>query len=97
MPQKLQEAVDTMAPQPRGHRVLDSQSPQCRACRRMLRSEEEVVMLVEQAAVEGNQSLPLVIVELAGGVALRGLVIDHLNALALEHFYAGVDALDFGH
>lgn len=54
-------------------------------------------MLVEQAAVEGNQSLPLVIVELAGGVALRGLVIDHLNALSLEHFYAGVDALDFGH
>jgi hypothetical protein len=63
----------------------------------VLGGEEEVVVFVKQGPVEGDQGLPLIVVELVGRVALRTLIVVHLDALALYHDEAGVDAFDFGH
>ena len=59
------------------------QSSQCRTRRRVLGGDEEVVMLVQQGAVEGDQGLPLAVVEFVGRV-VRGVqeVVDYFDALA---------------
>ena len=96
--QELEEAMDTMAPHAGGHGVFGGQSSQCWACLGMFGGKEEVVMLMQQGAVEGNQGLPLIVVQLVGWVGLRSrnMVVVDLDAFALDHNQAGVDTLDLG-
>jgi len=64
----------------------------------VLGGEEEVVVFVEQGAMEGNQSLPLLVVEFAGGFLLLGRqCLINFDTLALHHDKSGVDALDLGY
>ena len=64
----------------------------------MLSGEEEVVVFVEQCAVQRNKSLSLLVVELCiGAIAWGVLSADHLDALVLDYDKASVNALDFKH
>jgi hypothetical protein len=63
----------------------------------VLGSKEEVVVLVEESAMEGDQSLPLVVVKLVCRIALGALVVVDFDAFALHHDETGVDTLDLGH
>lgn len=54
------------------------------------------MVLVKKGAMESNQGLPLIVVELVGEIALRALVVVDLDTLALDHDEAGVDTFDLG-
>ncbi len=55
----------------------------------MLACQEEVMVLVKQGPMEGDQGLPLFVGELVGG---RGLLLVDLHALLLDHHQASIDA-----
>lgn len=58
----------------------------------MLARQEEVMMFVEQCAMESNQSLPLFVGQLVGRL---GLLLTYLDALLLYHDEAGIYAFNF--
>jgi hypothetical protein len=60
----------------------------------VLRGEKEIMMFVEQRAVESNQSLPLIIVE---WIVLRASVVVNFDTLCLDHHKARIDSLDLGY
>jgi hypothetical protein len=51
---------------------------------RVLGGEEEVMVLMEQGAVESNQDLSLIVVELVGGW-LAAHVLVNFDALVVHH------------
>ena len=55
----------------------------------MLRSKEEIVVLVKQSPMKGDESLPLFITQLG---CRRALLLVDLNAFFLDHDQASVDA-----
>jgi hypothetical protein len=55
----------------------------------MLDCQEEVMVLVEQCAVESNQGLPLFVGELVGS---RGLLLVDFYTFLLHHHQPTVDA-----
>jgi hypothetical protein len=84
VPQELEETVNAMLPHPRWHGIFGSQPSQRRARRGMLGREKEVVVFVKQGPVEGDQSLPLIMVKFVGGIGLRALIVVDLDAFALH-------------
>jgi len=61
----------------------------------VLRSQEKIVVLVKQRTVEGNESLPLLVVELGVVcVILRVLCVVHFDALVFHHYKASIDPFD---
>lgn len=62
----------------------------------MLRGQEEIMMLMKQRTMEGNQCLPLFVIELRVGISVGRLSIVNLNTLGLNHDKASVDSFHFG-
>jgi hypothetical protein len=64
----------------------------------VLGGEEEVMMLVEEGAVESDQGMPLIVVEVVAGLVANSAGVCcpvHLGAFALDHHPAGAEAFDF--
>lgn len=93
---KLKKAVDGMAPHAGRHGVLGSQALESRARGGMLACQEEVMMLVQESAVKGDECLPLLVVQGVGVLVVRLKSVD-LDALALDQDKTGVYALDLRH
>lgn len=81
-----------MTPHPSRHCIFSGKPLQLTASCRVLTSKEEVVVFVQQRAMEGNKSLPLLVVDLV--VRCGGLRRIHLDALGLQHDKPRVNTLD---
>lgn len=87
--------MDAMSPHSCWHGVFGSEPAKRESGGRMLRGQKEVVVLVEEGAVQCDQSLPLVVAQLRSRLWLGTLGCVDFDALGLDHEQAGIDALDF--
>lgn len=79
-----------MPPHPSRHPILRSQLPQSLCSRRVLGSQEEVVVLMQQGPVDGYQGLPLVVAQFRPAIELLRV---NLDTLLLDDDEPRVDAL----
>src|SRR4051794_16388198 len=93
--------MDPVPPHASWHGVLGRQALQRLGSGWVLTCKEEVMMLVEQGSVQGNEGLPLFVIEGEFGLILLesggmscGLLGVHLDALCFHHYKLNIDAFD---